>query len=81
MTNSSLQIYSIISFHRLAQNLRNIPEIDSFKDILTNPIYHSIFLSPVIEEALKVEIYKPKENKALGFDEIPFKLLKWCAQS
>ena len=54
-----------------------IPVSDmNFSNYLGEKSIKSIFLDPVIENEVKLEIRKLKENKPCGHDEIPPKLVK-----
>lgn len=48
----------------------------SYKAYLTNSDNHSIFLDPITEKEVEVEISQLKENKATGYDDLAPKVVK-----
>ena len=66
-------------FTSIASNIENklIKTNNHFSEYLINPNPHSIFLSPIIPKTIQSEITALKNNKALGPNSIPTKVLKY----
>ena len=67
-------------FCNIGKNLsKSIPKVNKiFSDFLPSSNCKSMFVNPFSENELLEEIAKLKDNKAIGYSDIPIKLFKKC---
>ena len=71
---NNLNEYFVNVGPRLARKISE--QSTNYKAYLTNSDNNSMFLDPMTEKEVKVEISQLKENRATGYDDLPPKVVK-----
>ena len=64
-------------FSSIGSNLaKHLPKGNEYQSYMTNQLPNNMFLTPITEHELSVEINKLPQNKAPGIDNIPSGIIK-----